>query len=446
MSSSKPNFLFIFTDQQHANMMSCAGNAHCHTPAMDSLAESGVRFTRAYCGNPVCIPSRFTLFTGRLPSAIGLTGNNVEAIPPVPESILKGGMGHVFRNAGYKVLYGGKQHLPKMDIEDLGFDVFETDEREGLADTCADLLSKPSDDPFLMVASFINPHDICYMAIRDFAETDFDHWLLKTGETEVKCLDEALQLPKGMSEEEFFSSVCPPLPDNLEIPDKEPEAVSTMLRARDFKRKARENYTDKQWRMHRWAYARLTERVDRQIAKVLDGLRSGPNADNTIVIYSSDHGDMDGSHRMEHKTAFYQEASNIPFIINYPSMPNKGIVDSDHVISNGLDLFPTLCDYAGIDCPSHLQGKSLKPIVEGNAPENWHKAVPVESDLGRMIVTGRYKYCHFFEGKNAEQLCDLEVDPGEMRNFASDPAYASILAEHRKCFESVFSTIGSTKS
>lgn len=436
--TTRPNILFIFTDQQHARMMSCAGNKFCRTPAMDGLASRGVRFERAYCTNPVCVPSRFSLLTGRLPSAIGLRGNHPETIKDVSAKIKKGGLGWLFRDAGYKALYGGKQHLPKLTAEDLGFEVFEEDERENLARSCSRILSKPMDDPFLMVASFINPHDICYMAIRDFAGSAEDSRLLNNGKTELKCLDQALRLPPDVTEEAFFRDHCPPLPENFEPQEDEPEAFGYFFQERPFKGQARERYTERDWRRHRWAYARLTELVDQQIGKVLSALEAGPHADNTLVVFTSDHGDMDGAHRLEHKTVFYEESANIPLIISCPGQKDGKRVDRRHIVSNGLDLLPTLCDFAEIPCPPDLKGRSLRSLLDESAHPTWRAAIPLENDIGRMVVTGRYKYCRYFEGKNAEQLYDLELDPGEMRNFRNDPDYAGVLADHRKIFKAHF--------
>ncbi|MGB2824191.1 MAG: sulfatase-like hydrolase/transferase, partial [Phycisphaerae bacterium] len=107
--SRRPNILIIIADQQHAGMLSCAGNGHLKTPAMDSLAAAGARFELAYCTNPVCLPSRFGMMTGRMPSVCGIRSNSGSR-GPIPEAILRQSMGWVFRNAGYETAYGGKVH------------------------------------------------------------------------------------------------------------------------------------------------------------------------------------------------------------------------------------------------------------------------------------------------------------------------------------------------
>ena len=439
---SQPNILFIFTDQQSATMMSCAGNEYLDTPAMDSLAATGVQFERAYCSNPVCMPSRFSLMTGRMPSEIDLRDNGASHIDSVPERILTTGMGHLLREAGYETAYGGKVHLPKMTPVDIGFDVIRADQRDGLAEACAEYVARDHEKPFLLVASFINPHDICYMAIRDFVGNEREQRLVDGGKTPLMALDEALQMPEGMSEEEFFERVCPPLPDNFEVQQDEPEAIGMFQADRPFKKSAREQWSEERWRLHRWAYCRLTERVDRQVGVVLDALRNSGKERDTRVVFSSDHGDMDSAHRMEHKTAFYEEACRVPLIVSQPGVTPAGTVNASHLVSNGLDLLPTFCDYAGIDPPEELKGMSIRALAEGRPPASWRTSLPIENECGRMAVTQRYKYMLYDEGANREQLIDLCEDPGEMRNAVADPACAGTLEEHRGLFRSHFDDSG----
>lgn len=446
MKNQKPNILFILTDQQHARMMNCTGNEYVHTPNMDLLAENGVRFDRAYCTNPVCSPSRFSLMTGKMPSEIGMRANAAAELSILPDDMLSSGLGTLLRGAGYEAFYGGKQHLPLMNARDLGFDVLSMDERDSLAEACSDCIKEERDRPFFLAASFINPHDICYMAIRDFASTEAERRILRAGKTELEILDEALKLPEGIGEEEFFSNYCPPLPDNIEPQFEEPSMiVDDYLKGRPFLYKARKEYSDKQWRMHRWAYKRLTESVDQQIGVVLDTLRDSGQWDNTVIIFTSDHGDMDGSHRMEHKTVFYEESANIPFIICTPLQKQRNVVDDTHVISNGLDLIPTILDYAGASVPKDLEGRSVKSLADRDGDGDWREAVPIENEIGRAIVTKQYKYCLYDQGTHREQLYDLLKDPGEMRSCAKDPQYKEILDAHRKLFAQQFEDIPNLK-
>ena len=419
----QPNILLILTDQQNASMLSCAGNPYLRTPAMDSIARRGTRFERAYCMNPMCVPSRFCLFSGRRGSEIGLVNNNDDLINQDPAAISEKALGWQMRKAGYRTAYGGKTHFPLgLQPEDLGFETISRDDRDELAEDCARFLAHNHDEPFLLVASFINPHDICHMAIRDFADTPLEKRLSQPDRIELTELDAALKIPDGVSKDEFFRRVCPPLPDNFEIPSDEAEAIRLMQARSPFKRKARERYSDENWRMHRYAYARLTERVDSQIGRLLAALRRYGLEENTVVVFTSDHGDMDASHRMEHKTAFYEEAARVPLLIAGPGMA-QGAVDDQHLVSNGLDLLPTFCAVAGIELPAELEGRSLLPLLTAAKAAVWRAALPVESELGQMIVQGDFKYSRYYQGDKGEQLVDLAADPGEMRNAVHDAAH-----------------------
>ncbi len=438
MPASRPNILLVLTDQQSATMLSCAGNPYLRTPAMDSLAATGVRFERGYCGNPVCLPARFSFFTGLMPSALDIRNNDTSQSRPVTPELVRQTPGWRLGAAGYETAYGGKIHLPAgLSPQAMGFEYMLRDERDRLAETCADFIRRPRTRPFFLVASFINPHDICYMAIRDFPQDPESSRIIANGRTELETLDRALARPAGVSEAEFFARHCPPLPDNHLPQTGEPEAIERLLRQRPFKWGVRESWSEERWRLHRWAYCRLTEAVDAQIGTVLAALRESGQEEETVVIFTSDHGDNDGAHKMEHKDVLYEESVRIPFIISQPGRTSAA-VDRSHLVSNGLDLLPTLCDYAGAECPADRAGVSLRPLAEGRAPAKWREWLPVECEIGDLIVTERYKYMLHHHGARAEQLMDLARDPGETRNALNDPEHAAALARCRANFAAAF--------
>lgn len=430
----RPNILLILTDQQHAGMMSCAGNQYLTTPAMDSLAHNGARFELAYCCNPVCAPSRVSILTGVMPGRIGVEHNDDMPDARVSEVLLRNSLGRVFRQAGYQTAYGGKVHLAPIQLDEVGFDCISRDQRTRLAEDCAAFLRQEHDRPFLLVASFINPHDICYMAIQSFEQAEGRKRRGMEVPSWVQPLEEALKLPAGMSAKEFYGPVCPPLPANFEIPLGEPEAImySTLENFRDFRIYVRRKWSAEQWRLHRWAYCRLTERVDQLVATVLQALRESGLEENTLIVFSSDHGDMDSAHRLEHKAVLYEEAIRVPLIVSFKGVTEPGLVNRQHLVSTGLDLIPTLCDFAGIPVPEALVGRSLRPLAERRVPEEWRTSLVVESKPSRMIRTARFKYCVYGYGEPREMLIDLEQDPGEMRNLAENATYKKVLNEHRK--------------
>ena len=432
----QPNILLIITDQQHAGMLSCAGNRHLQTPHLDGLARTGMRFERAYCGNPVCVPSRFCMLSGTMPSRIGMETNG-EIGNEVPGEIFDNAMGTVFRRAGYQTVYGGKTHVPgggaKRVIERYGFDSLTADQRDELAETCAAFLRGKHERPFLMVASFINPHDICYMAIRAWTESGTvpkNAKVTPLSPPAIQCLDAALQRPAGVSEEEFFRRVCPPLPANYGIPAGELSVFGDKLGG--FRGYVRQQWTERDWRLHRWAYARLTERVDGEIGKVLAALRESGLENNTLVIFTSDHGDMDSAHRFEHKSLLYEEAVRVPLIVSWKGVTQANTVDRDHLVSTGLDLIPTMCDFAGIPAPAALKGHSVKPLAQGRPAVSWRSHLVVENQQARLVLAEHWKYMVGAGGAIREMLVDLERDPGELQNFAADPAYRQRLETGRR--------------
>lgn len=446
----KPNILYVFTDQQSANMMSCAGNPWLSTPAMDRLAARGVRFDRAYCTNPVCLPSRFSMITGRMPSFAGFRSNDwQQETPGIPARVFEHGLGQLFKEAGYDAYYGGKTHLPGFEPDRLGFDILTYDERDQLAEACAGFIrSRDGSKPYLLYVSLINPHDICFMAIQDGLDPmllkgdDFAKKMNLTPEQVEIFLTGPRQLDVVLRDADSIpTDSLPPLPPNYLPQAGEPEAIGFMLDQRPFRRKARENYDERRWRLHRWAYCRLTEIVDRQLGIILDALDESGQADNTVIIFTSDHGDHDSAHQLEHKDAPYEEACRIPLIVVEPQAlagPGPGrqnATDNDHLVSNGLDLIPTLCDYAGIAHPDpSLTGCSIRPFVPGRAVDGWRLALPVESEFAQAIVTADYKYVVYFAGARAEQLYDLKNDPGETRNAIDDAGLQGVLSELRRTF------------
>ncbi|OHB81845.1 MAG: hypothetical protein A2Z38_12015 [Planctomycetes bacterium RBG_19FT_COMBO_48_8] len=432
----RPNIFFIMTDQQHAGMMSCTGNKWLKTPAMDRLAASGIRFERAFASNPVCVPSRFSLQTGLMPSAIGMGRNEDSGQAAVTETMVRQSLGRLFRDAGYETLYGGKVHLPsKMKgIENLGYRNLTSDSRQGLADACTEFLKGRHEKPFLLFASFINPHDICYMAINDFnranGQAPINNIDSKTCEA---VLDSAL---KAGDISAFVEASCPPLPANHSMPDTEPECITlNYINARPFRAHIRRNWTADQWRLHRWAYCRLTEMVDKEIGIVLDALRKAKLEDNTLIVFTSDHGDMDSAHKMEHKSVLYEEAVRVPFIMSCKGRIPAGVIDDTHLVSNGLDLLPALCDYAGVKTLEGLPGRNLRPLADGKDTKEWRDFVVAESQNGRMLRTKRYKYCIYDSGNHHELLIDLENDPGEMKNLAEVKDYKDVLDKHRRLLQ-----------
>lgn len=421
----RPNILVISTDQQFAEAMSCAGNPHVHTPAIDRIAREGMRFNRAYCTNPICVPSRASYMTGLYPHENKVTFN-------VNEHELVGACGaSAFRDAGYDTGHVGKWHIPRSihDQEWSGFN-FVAAARNNRVDfdipeQAVSFIKQKRDQPFLLFASFVNPHDICQWA-RIASDMKDD-------------------LPNGDIPQPPPPSECPGLPANFEIPAFEPSVV------RQHQHQPGNNGTyptrhwggpeDGRWRQYLWAYYRMTEKVDAYIGQVLDALRETGQEENTAIVFFSDHGDGLASHRWNQKTLFYEESARIPFIVSWKGRTVPGSLNHSRLLNLGPDLFPTLYDLADIPCPEAMTGLSVKNTACGDQSAPGHPYIVCQNNLhpaygqkgvdGRMVRTPRYKYIRYPSGQHPEQLFDLDLDPGEMNSLVYSSSHRPILEEHR---------------
>jgi len=419
---AKPNILLIITDQQSSESMSYnIGNKYINTPNMDYLARHGVSFSNAYCANPLSIPSRSSMFTGRYSHEVGIqfNDNNKKIDPAEFPSI-----GTIFTNAGYETGYVGKWHLPydAKKPETHGFLYMKNIKNNGvdslLPDAAINFLNIKHDKPFLLVASFINPHNICEWA-------------------------RGQKLPDGNAGIPPSADECPPLRPN-HMPSENETDIMQILR-KSYQANSMfpvSGFSDEKWRQYIWTYYRLIEKVDTEIGKILAELRETGLDKNTIVIFLSDHGDCQGAHLWNQKTVFFEEASKVPFIISYNGLkPRK----SDYLVQTGIDLMPTLCDLAGIDLPRKMPGTSLKNILLTGSGSYDRDYVVVSAKLiqgdtvnnykpepeGRMLRNRRFKYWILNEGTQKETLYDLLNDPGEMVNLATDPKFRGDLENCR---------------
>ncbi len=420
--AARPNILIILTDQQAADALSCRqGDRYLKTPNMDSLAARGTFFTRAYSSNPICVPSRTAMFTGRYPHETGIQNNE-----RVPFDVGKfPTMGTYFRAAGYDTGYVGKWHVltPIENSATSGFDYTANIKNNGAdAATPAAIttfLQRKHERPFLLVASFIDPHNIAEWA---------------RGEP----------LPDGEIGAPPPPDQCPPAPPNRAAPTGEPEAMA-------FARRSYQaapmfpvrNFDEGKWRQYRWAYYRMIERTDALIGRVLASLAASGHADDTLIVFSVDHGDCQGAHGWNQKTVLYEESIRVPFIVCPPG--GKRASTSNRFVQTGLDLIPTLCDFAGIPTPTALPGLSQRAAALGATGPDPRRFVVSSNHLvqgvpllgimmmpaGRMLRTERYKYCVYDQGQHRESLVDLQKDPGELVNLAEDSASAAILNDHR---------------
>ena len=197
------------------------------------------------------------------------------------------------------------------------------------------------------------------------------------------------------------------------------------------------HYSPDDWRRYRSLYFRLVEKVDAEIGKIVDAIDRLGLWKNTVVIFTSDHGDGVGAHHWNQKSALYEEVVNIPLIVTLPGKQNAG-KEMPQLINGGVDFFASVCDWAGISLPGNLHGVSFKSLAESADPQQVHQPYVVTETTfdkgiarGWALRTSRYKYVLYDKGLYREQLYDMVNDRGEMRNLAIEKKYQKILLQHR---------------
>jgi choline-sulfatase len=337
-------------------------------------------------------------------------------------------MGVHFKEGGYDTGYFGKWHInvKTSDTKRHGFDEMGVLRGKGadhlIPEPSINFLKKDRSKPFLMVTSFTSPHDICEM-----------------------CRGQ--KIPGGPIGEFPTPEKCPPAPVNFQAAKDQTDTMKIMKASyHNTSMTPVGKFTPEKWRQMRWGYYRLIERADREIGKVLKALEDSGKADNTVIVFTADHGDCTGAHGFAQKTVFYDESARIPFIVSFKGKIKNAI--SKKLINAGVDTLPSLLDYAGLEIPSQLKGRSVKPLIE-NADTQWRDFIVVSNHMvqggippglmktrptprGRMIRTARFKYSVYDLGDHRESLIDMEKDPNEMVNLARQPEYRTILEKHRK--------------
>ncbi len=457
-SSSRPNILFVFSDQHRADALGCAGHPMVQTPNLDRLAAGGVRFRHAFAAAPICHPGRSAMLTGRhVHRCCDLTTPKQLVDLSLPN------MGTIFRQAGYATAAFGKMHVEVEDDEhDLGFDeralriytpmkndYQHTIGLEKFWQYCSYLPRyKPHPDaqPRHSYNLTNEPIQLEDELILDHMTADRAIEFLKVAGASCSGSENTGATGAGSSgHTPFFLYVGLEKPHNemyapKRFHDLYDPARMELPENRHFDRSRlpdavydnpefpiADGLSDDQMRHATAAYYANISYMDEQAGRVLDALDELGLADNTIVVYSTDHGEHLFNHQMVHKQCFFEEAVRVPLILRLPGMAGAGTARNQ--FASLLDLLPTFCDACGIAPPGGLDGTSLLPTIAGNAPlrdavfsEYYSAGIPE-----RMIRTERWKYVH--SHGDLHQLYDLENDPHENMNLIDDPAYAVIAAE-----------------
>lgn len=410
-AAAKPNVLFIFSDDQRADTIAALGNTHIQTPNLDRLVQRGTAFTNAFCmGSPhgaVCQPSRAMLMSGRTlfradlnlkgnetwPEKFGASGYTTFATGKWhngPESLLRS------FQSGKAIFMGGMGDPYKLAIQDIGPDRRLVNRRDSGAhsvklftDAALEFVQAQSKDkPWLCYVSYNLPHD-------------------------------PRVAPQPWHERANASK--PPLPANF-LPQHPFNNGELTVRDEQLEAWPR---TDDAVRQHLADYHAAIMFVDEQVGRLLDALEKSGRAENTIVVFSSDHGLAIGSHGLMGKQSLYEHSMKAPLLMAGPGIP-AGM--RSNALCYLLDILPTLGDLAGITPPQGSEGLSLKPVMAGEAETRRTNLFTSYKDCQRAWRDDRWKLIVYPQIAKT-QLFDLQSDPHEMHDLAGDAAHADKVKE-----------------
>ena len=489
-SRRRPNILWICTDQQRYDTLGAQGNAHVSTPRLDTLWRSGTAFTHAYCQSPICTPSRASFLTGTYPSTCHNTRNGndrfVDRFPLVTRLLADAGydcglIGKLHLASAYGRIeprtddgyrYWRYSHAPRDDWPE-GHDYADWVRERGavLGELTRDPAGVPAelhqttwcaertiefmreqrvpDTPWLACVNIYDPHppfnppqryrdryDPRAMPGPLFRTSDLeqqrrlaavDFQSQGRAPQELDLASPVLPHPPGRESRaraagSFAAAGAAAAPDGTD-PAADRSAAPAHAAARDA-------------RTLQAAYYAMIELIDDQVGRILDAVRDSGQEEHTLVVFTSDHGEMLGDHGLIQKGCrFYEGLVRVPLILAWPGAIQRGLV-SDALVEL-TDLAPTLLQAAGAAVPDWMQGRSLLPLASGAADPHRHRDAVLseyfdaldtpDATRATMYRERRYKLVAY-HGHGLGELYDLEQDPGEFDNLWDDPAHAAVKA------------------
>lgn len=419
----KPNILFLFSDQHNARCLSCEEHPDVKTPNLDRLASEGIRFRNAYTNNPICTPSRISFLSGLYPSTHGYYGLYGRAPEQPMTSIFK-----YFKDNGYRTGALGKLHTPRYWIEkDCQFIYDEFIEYPKYLEGAGLYEYNDNRD----CSNYNSVAETSMIPLEYCCETALAKQAIRFIRNEGELKD------RGDPAKPWFAWVSFSRPHQPHTPS---EPFATMYAEEKLLlppvsdnenkriRALRKNINEMKLRNHVGKYLGLISQVDYGIGIILEELKKQYLLDNTIILYSSDHGDYAGEHGVYEKVMgiSYRAITRIPMIMHYPDQVYKGRV-SDEIIE-AVDVFPTLCEFAGLEISNTIQGISFADIVKGK-PAGIRTSALTENPYRKSLATKTWRYVLNLYGEEEDELYNVKDDPWELENRIHDPAYRDIAQE-----------------
>ena len=419
----RPNIIFLVTDDQRADSMSCAGNTILKTPHIDTLAAGGMRFRESFTTTAICMSSRASILTGLYTRCHGI--DNFDK--PLAQPLLEASYPLLLRQAGYRTGFVGKWGLggalPKNEFDYFtGYPgqghYFQTGQTKHLTTLQAEqavefLRGYRKDQPFCLAVSFKAPH------VQDEGR-------YKPGIYAKYPYDRAL--------EGLFADATVPWPRTRDAQALPAFFDQTFNRTREGP-----DFSDANYQEAMKALYRLITGVDMAVGRIMDEVRALGVEDNTVVVCSSDHGSFYGEHGFGGKWLMLEESIRTPLIVCDPRLPRQlHGTQCDQMVLN-IDLMPTVLDLAGVAIPPSVQGRSLLPLVRGEQPQwrqEWFYEHPFSAGgsiaVSEGIRTNRWKYVRYIQRQPLfEQLFDLQADPREEKNLATEARHQETLSRMR---------------
>jgi len=430
-AADKPNILYIMADDHAAHAMSCYGSRINKTPNLDRIANEGMRLDNCFCTNSLCAPSRAAILTGKYSHINGLKSNK-DKFDGSQQTFPK-----LLQKAGYQTAMIGKWHLK---TDPTGFDYWHVLPGQG-----------QYFDPIMIEMGEKKKHEGYVTDLITNFTIDF---IKNRNAGKPFCV---MCQQKAPHRAWFPDDAHAHMYDDIDIPTPETfdddystrgaaahtaeMTIDKHLTPKDLKNDPPEGLSPaelKHWKFQRYMqdYLGCIASVDDNVGRLLDFLDSSGLAENTIVVYTSDQGFFLGDHNWFDKRFMYEESLRMPFIVRYPKQIKAGTINDDIILN--VDFGPTFLDYAGLETPGDMQGRSFRSILSGKTPGDWRTAMyyqyyefpgahSVRKHYG--VRTKRYKLIHFYDDLDEWEFYDLEKDPHELKNGYDNPAYADTVAE-----------------